>query len=315
MYSAPTSIVVADDETDASAPRVFVSGMDGTIVEIDAQTKGHRMSSDSLGGAVWNLAITKEESVDYKQEETAQEGEGQEEDRDDRTHNIAAACDDGCVRIFGVDRNVPGIQYIKSLPAVEGKVLATAWHPSGTRVVSGGTDGCIHVWDVITNRELLRITVEGISKGMEETRLCIWTLMVLSDGTIVSGDSHGAISFWDGQYGTMIAKFSPSGVDILSIAAAPHEDVVFCAGIDPKISAFKKVFRQDGRVEWSYLSSKKVHALDIRALYVTWNKTKTQIGGIAGVTHAHLVSGGNDSRLFVHPVDRFLKVSWGLFFM
>jgi U3 small nucleolar RNA-associated protein 4 len=32
----------------------------------------------------------------------------------------------------------------------------------------------------------------------------VWCLLVLPDGTIVSGDSDGAVQMWDGSFGTQV---------------------------------------------------------------------------------------------------------------
>lgn len=108
----------------------------------NAETRTACASCDSYGGAVWQL----------EPEPLGCVAAGE-------LPRLAAACDDGCVRLFTVDVGVPGAAYSKSLPRVEGRTLAVAWHPGGKAVASAGTDGCIHVWALEGNRELLRITV------------------------------------------------------------------------------------------------------------------------------------------------------------
>jgi WD40 repeat protein len=61
---------------------------------------------------------------------------------------LAAACGDGSVKLYAVAAHAAGAEYERSLPRVEGNVLALAWHPDGRSLVSGGSDGCIHCWDV-----------------------------------------------------------------------------------------------------------------------------------------------------------------------
>ena len=78
---------------------------------------------------------------------------------------------------------MPGLTYAKTLPRVEGRTLAVAWHPSGEVLATAGTDGCIHLWSVEAGRELLRITAgDGGGQGKEA---CTWALLVLPDGTVV----------------------------------------------------------------------------------------------------------------------------------
>jgi U3 small nucleolar RNA-associated protein 4 len=196
-----------------------------------------------------------------------------------------------------------GAVYFKSLPKVEGRTLAVAWHPSRNVLTSGGSDGCIHVWDVTNNREALRITAND---GSGTAELCIWSLLVLQDGTIVAGDSGGNVSFYDGQFGTLLGKFTQHHADVLQLAASPDGMTVFAAGVDPKITVFQKIISSGGggvgfdateRQEWVYLSSKRPHTHDVRAMCVTPSSSSSAL----------LFTGGNDTLLLAHSVPRFLK--------
>lgn len=51
------------------------------------------------------------------------------------------------------------MQYIRSLPRVEGRALSCAWHPTARDVlVVGSGDGCVRAWNVAQGNELVRIT-------------------------------------------------------------------------------------------------------------------------------------------------------------
>lgn len=281
--SSPSSIVTVDEDTSRGRMvRMFVGGMDGTITEIDGHTRSTRVVCDSHGGAVWNM--------DVKAVKGEEEGAV--------SHVIAAACDDGCVRLYSVEKDVPGVSIRTSFLPVDGKALCVSWHPQANIVVSGGTDGCLHVWNADTGREMTRITVDGLSSSGEPP--CIWSVLVLSDGTIVSGDSLGQVSFWDGKFGTMLAKFNPNGVDVLALANSPKGDLVFSSGVDPRIYVFKRISGSDGMTEWAYLSSKQEHALDVRALCCCSNPQE-------GAFDHRIFSAGNDSMIVSHSVDGFLK--------
>ena len=291
--ASPSSIVMVDCHLENKV-RMFVGGMDGTITELDSARRQPRLVCDSYGGAVWCLAAVDDTAtVGAQQHETSEKGA--EQDR--YSHRLAAACDDGSVKVFGVEADgSPGVTLIKSFLPVEGRVLCVAWDASHKkkRVVSGGSDGCVHVWDAVSGVEEMRITVGGGDKTENSDVLCVWTVMVLRDGTIVSGDSAGQVCFWDGRFGTMLAKFNPNGSDVLALETSEDGNLVFSSGIDPRIAIFRRVAASgaDGDNEWAYLSSKQEHVLDVRALCVC--------GG-------RLLSGGNDALVVSHSVGRFLK--------
>ncbi len=41
---------------------------------------------------------------------------------------------------------------------------------------------------------------------------CVWRVLVLPDGTLVSADSDGAVQFWDGRFGTLLQVRAGAGL-------------------------------------------------------------------------------------------------------
>ena len=68
--------------------------------------------------------------------------------------------------------------------------------------------------------------------------VCIWAVIVLPDGTMVSGDSTGCVVFWDAQFGTRLHSFTHGG-DVLALAAAADGSTVFASGVDPRICMYQ----------------------------------------------------------------------------
>lgn len=81
-----------------------------------------------------------------------------------------------------------------------------------------------------TGQELLRITAASHSGAS----LCVWALLVTGDGTIVSGDSEGAVQFWDGSNGTLLTRLQRHAADVLALAE--WRGSVWAAGVDPRVS-------------------------------------------------------------------------------
>lgn len=277
LDSTATCTALVDEDAGASC-RLFTAGLDGLIQEHDPETRQPCSSCDSYGGAVWQLVPEPMACVEQG-----------------ALPRLAAACDDGCVRLFAVEPSIPGAAYSRSLPKVEGRTLAVAWHPNGKAIASAGTDGCIHVWDWQGHKELLRITA-GDGSGRKE--FCVWDLLFLPDGTLVSADSEGNVQFWDAQFGTLLQRFSQHTADVLRLAASPDGSSVFAAGVDPQLAVFQLVQGGEGPPRWAFLSSKRAHTHDVRALCVVQGKHSQE---------PVLLSGGNDTQLLAHAVTRFLK--------
>ena len=216
--SCLTCVALVDEEDSKSGvtSRLFSGGLDGALLEWDVEHLRTHAAADSLGGAVWQLApepgaciklgavadcILRQQSchsfspcllacLHMQNHATVCNGYAVHMTHfvagicaADSPARIAAACDDGCARIFQAEAGVPGLSYVKTLPRVEGRTLAVAWHPSGDVLATAGTDGCIHLWSISGGRELLRITAgDGSGRGNET---CIWAVLVLPDGTIV----------------------------------------------------------------------------------------------------------------------------------
>ena len=79
---------------------------------------------DSYGGPVWCLAA----SANREQ--------------------LAAGCEDGCVRLFDVTDG--GLHYARAFEKQSARILSVAWHEGGSVLVTGSADSKIYKWSVRT---------------------------------------------------------------------------------------------------------------------------------------------------------------------
>eukprot|EP00897_Mesotaenium_endlicherianum_P000557 jgi/Mesen1/10501/ME000083S10004 len=299
--------------------RLFSAGLNGHITEWDLCSLSPKAVVDSYGGPVWSLAVepgvapagAQPGSLRAAEDGNASDSDSASSGRSDDSsgsddesevgrpggegqdmllteQRVAVACDDGCLRLFAAEENVDGLVYKRSFPRVAGRVLTVAWNSRATKLFTGGTDGCIRCWDAGSGRELLRITA-GLGGAGKTAELCIWSLIVLRDDTVVSGDSSGTTQFWDGRYGTLLHAQTRHRADVLALAASPSHDAVFAGGVDGQIVLFQRLTEggapppatdappaapaaaddTKGPVgSWVYVGGRRAHTHDIRALAV-----------------------------------------------
>lgn len=130
----------------------------------------------------------------------------------------------------------------------------------------------------------------GRSENNKET--IVWCLAVTRDFTIISGDSRGKLTFWDGNNGSQVESYQSHKADILTLFLS--NDVLYCAGADPNIASYAKIHVKGESYKWVKSINRKVHDHDVRALILFENK---------------LYSGGTDAYLACsyHPPRTLLK--------
>ncbi|CAK9152943.1 unnamed protein product, partial [Ilex paraguariensis] len=249
---------------------------------------------------------------------------------------VAIACDDGCVRIYSIDES-DRLNYCRSLPRVSGRVLSVTWSPDANRIYSGSSDGFIRCWDAKLGHEIYRITVGlgGLGSGPE---LCIWSLLALRCGTLVSADSTGSVQFWDSQHGTLLHAHSCHKGDVNALAAVPSHNRVFSAGSDGQVILYKLggevVGSGDDRSskvmkKWVYVGYVRTHTHDVRALTIAVpisredvlpdEKVKRVRGREKPLDFSYrkwahlgvpmLISAGDDTKLFAYSAKEFTSFS------
>ncbi|OMO69103.1 hypothetical protein COLO4_29256 [Corchorus olitorius] len=260
---------------------------------------------------------------------------------------LALACDDGAVRLYTISDSDKLIYY-KSLPRVSGRILSVTWGHDSNRIYSGSSDGLIRCWNVDSVHEIFRSTAAlgGLGSGHE---LCIWSLLSLRCGTIVSADSTGSVQFWNGDNGTLLQSHSHHKGDVNALAAAPSQNRVFSAGSDGQVILYKlsSEIPQSGNdksssemmKKWVYVGYVRAHTHDIRALTMAvpissegseldeakdlldekGKKVKRirrkkkpldfSYGKWAHLGVPMLISAGDDAKLFAYSAKEFTKFS------
>lgn len=192
-------------------------------------------------------------------------------DADPMNTSLAVGTEKGYINVFETIENE--IIFKKFLDKQEGRILCLKYDPSGN-FIAGGSIDAVRVWDVKTGHALHRMTT-----GRSETNkmTLVWCLAFTQDLTIISGDSRGKLTFWDGKIGAQIESYQSHRADILALCLSKDESTLYCAGTDPNIVSYVKV-NVKNEYKWIRSIQRKVHDHDVRALALCKNRVYS--GGI-----------------------------------
>lgn len=120
----------------------------------------------------------------------------------------------------------------------------------------------------------------GRAESNKET--IVWCLAITDDFTIISGDSRGRVTFWDGNLGEQVESWESHKADILTMCLCEDQQSFYCAGVDPNISHFMKIkvkkTGSDDVFKWVRSVHRKIHDHDVRALVLCDGKVVS--GGV-----------------------------------
>lgn len=213
--------------------RLFTAGLNGHITEYNLAKLQPKYSVAVTSGPAWCLA-----------------------ENHQQTH-IAAGTEQGYVCIFEIAED--GLNFFKTLNKQEGRILCLAWHKDGDIIVTGSSD-LIRIWNVKSGHVIDRISVGRMQKNRETL---VWCLTVTSDFTIISGDSCGRTSFWDGATATLISSSRVHNADVLTLCLSGDEKSVYVAGVDPLVVEFTRIGQSQ---KWVKSLQRTNHTHDVRAL-------------------------------------------------
>lgn len=282
---------LAFSQFDSESGRLFGVTMQGYIFEVDFSSSRICNIRDSYGGTVWSIATSTREPI------------------------LGLGCEDGTAKLFTYSNSQ--LEYLKSMSSTGSRVLSIAFHPVEPRLYTGCADGTIRCYNETNGANLFRIVGE-VMKGS----ICpVWSLVVLKDSTLISGDNGGKIQFWNGYNGTeLISTIHQHASTILCLATNDKEDAIFASGEDSRVicirrlqplrdnqsqptnssdSKVKAMFDSMLNCQWIYTSSHRPHSHDVRALVIA-----QQARGSSD-SKSILLSGGIDSKLCLYSVDDF----------
>ncbi|KDO35345.1 hypothetical protein SPRG_00194 [Saprolegnia parasitica CBS 223.65] len=243
--------------------RLFAASLDGMIREIDLDSLRFTHALHANGGPIWCMQYHASDNT------------------------LAVGCEDGRVRLFTMETDEP-LYFRKAFGATGRRVVSLAWHTISDTLFSGNDEGVIYTWNATTGRNESRMTLERYAK---HPRGVVWSLLVLDDLTVISGDSNGNVQTWDGITGTLMQTFAQLTADVLAMALDPTQTLLFASGIDNQVISLR---RSPTTKLFNYTYSHRAHTHDVRALAVSGNADDPL-----------LVSGGVDTHLITYPTIKY----------
>lgn len=255
-----------DTSTDGGALRLFSIGYSSVVTEWDLENGRPRRHVDCNGGVIWSIAAQPRVShiVDGK-------NTGQDEDQ---SQKLVVGMEDGSVAVLSTSGGPGELAYMRTLmkPSVKGRVrvLSIVWQNAHT-VVGGMSDGSLHVWDANRGRVKSRMVLgRDRQNASHRKEALVWAVKVLgsdgpsgNQGDIVSGDSRGEISFWDGKTYTLRQRIAAHEADVLTLETNGTGSMVVSSGVDRKTKFYG--FQKDlGR--WGEIGGRRYHSHDVRAM-------------------------------------------------
>ncbi|XP_068595542.1 U3 small nucleolar RNA-associated protein 4 homolog [Brachionichthys hirsutus] len=242
--------------------RLFSAGLSGEITEYDLDRLRPKYSVEAYGGPVWAVASNGQGTL------------------------LAVGCEDGTVKMFEILEE--RIQFKRSLDRQKGRIVCLSWHSSGTLIAAGMLD-MIRMFDAETGHSTHRLLVERGRGASRSREVVVWSVVFLSDHTLVSGDSAGKVQIWDGVTGTLVRTHLVTKWDVLRLSVSRDESSLVAGTSEGTVIQFQLIAStvdQQER-EWVRTRTFKNHTHDVRAL---------------AHTDTAVVSGGMDTQLVVHPL-------------
>jgi len=262
--------------------RLFGISLRGFIFELDMSTLIIKNVRDTYGGAAWCMTSSVRDAT------------------------IAVGAEDGAAHLFDYSNN--RLEYIRGLPNTGSRVLSIAYHPVKPQLFLGLADGTIRCIDEKNGASFFRMTGD-IFRGLSTH---IWSMIVLTDSTVVTGDGRGNVQIWDGTVGVLILNIHQNTAEILALAVTPDERQIFASGVDGRVTCIKKVFSNDKTIsddmgaisnanlnpsdsQWVYTSSHRPHSHDVYALTICMNTTNNNINSSSSRVRSNSDSDNNSN--------------------
>ncbi|KAE9366785.1 WD40 repeat-like protein [Stipitochalara longipes BDJ] len=270
-----------DGKTFIGKSRLFSIGYTTTVTEWDLAKGRPLRQASGNHGEIWCIAAQPALS---KSEKGANPGqlEGQ---------RLIAGCTDGALVLYSTEDEDLQLQRILVRPSAKKAKVISVVFQNRNIVIAGCTDSTIRIYDIRTAATMRNMTLGSGPKGGPK-EIIVWSVKVLRDGTIVSGDSTGEIKIWDGKLYTLRQRIKSHRQDVLSLATNFDGSAIFSGGMDRRTVVYKPIGK--GKSRWAEVAHRRFHTHDVKTM------ASFEGGGLSVI-----VSGGPDASPTVVPLGQY----------
>ncbi|WP_071516540.1 hypothetical protein [Geitlerinema sp. PCC 9228] len=137
---------------------------------------------------------------------------------------LASASQDGTVKLWTPQNNQLSLQ--QTLTGHAGWVTAVAISSNGRRVIGGGSDTTIKVWDAATG---------GLQQTLTGHQSAVYDLAIASEGTLASASQDKTIKLWDLSSGQLQQTLTDHEAGVYSLAVSTQEKTLISGSADDTI--------------------------------------------------------------------------------
>jgi len=263
--------------------RLFSIASSPAVTEWDLATGQPKRKSTGNFSEVWCFAVQPRWRLQKGQEE------------EPRSQDIVAGCGDGTLVVLSTADN--DLQFKRNLARVSGKKARCMCVTYQDRdvVVAGFADSMIRVYDTRNGKQIRQMSLGVGIPGAPKTAL-VWQVKSLPNGNLVSGDSNGEVSFWDGRNYSLLQRITGHETDCLDLVTNSDGKTVLSGSLDGRVAVYRQATGDGGRKAWAKNSHRRLHHGEVKAMTAFDSKGMSVV-----------VSGGSDVAPMLTPLREYGK--------
>ncbi|KAK1058737.1 U3 small nucleolar RNA-associated protein [Friedmanniomyces endolithicus] len=213
-----------------------------------------------------------------------------------RSQDMVAGCGDGTLVLLSTADN--DLQFKRFLARVAGKRARCMCITYQNRdvVVAGFADSMIRIYDTRDNSQVRQMSL-GVGLPGAPKNAFVWTIKVLPNGDIVSGDSSGEVRIWDGRNHSLVQRLTGHDNDCLDLVTSADGHTILSGSIDGRMSIYRQTLGEGGRRSWAKHGHRRAHSGEVKAMAAFDTKNGLSV----------VVSGGSDAAPVLTPLREYGK--------